>query len=201
MHSKYVLLIAGAAALTAAGIVACGGGGSPVTPPTVAPPTTTTTTTQPVLTNPGCYPSPPPLYGINVWIQANGDGYRRTLDSRPWVVNMNGFCGGAGFAPTSRFCRTRTEGAPDMIECDQAAVGIARDTGRWGPTWYYQGQLCSGSDPGCTNHSTNQFLLKTRGSGTFTACVADNIPLSQDPSLPGSRCFDCTLREGSTLCE
>jgi hypothetical protein len=200
MPSKTVVLIAGAVALATAGLASCGGGGgNPAAPPSVAP--TPAATPTPVLTNPGCYPSPPPLYGINAWIQANGDGYRRVLDSRPWVINVNNFCETAGYYGNYRFCRTRTEQAADMEQCDQAAVGIARDTGRWGPTWYYNDRLCDGGNPGCTNHPTNQFLVIAKGPGKYTVCAADNVPLSQDPSLPGSRCDDCTLREGSEVCE
>jgi hypothetical protein len=197
MNSKVVLLIAAAAALTAAGIVACGGGSNPVAPPSGTP-TTTTTTTRPTQPVPVCNPSPPPLYGVKVKVHSNGDGYRRILDARPLVVNVDGFCQRVG--QSGRFCFTRIEGDFDMAQCDQAAMGAA-NTGRWGPTWYYEDQLCSGSSPGCTDHPDNQFLLIAKGSGSYSACAADNIPVSQDPSIPGSRCGGCTLRDGDTDCE
>jgi len=113
---------------------------------------------------------------------------------------MNGFCEAAGFG-SARFCRTRTEGASDMAACDQAAVA--------GPATPAVGAL-----PGTTTTSsapapipaapttrTNQFLVIAKGQGKYTVCAADNVPLSQDPSYPGSRCDDCNLREGSDVCE
>jgi hypothetical protein len=87
-----------------------------------------------------------------------------------------------------------------MAQCDQAAVGIARN-GRWGPNWYYEDQPCSGGSPGCTDNPNNQFLLVAKGSGTFKACAADYIPLSQVPGILGSRCGYCTLDWDSTECD
>jgi hypothetical protein len=115
------------------------------------------------------------------------------------VVNVDGFCERA-VGLSGRFCFTRREGDPDMAACDQAAMGIS-NTGRWGPTWYYDDRLCTDSSPGCKDNSNNQFLLIAKGSGRFSACAADNIPVSEDPANLGVRCGDCVLREGSTDCE
>jgi hypothetical protein len=75
------------------------------------------------------------------------------------------------------------------------AVGRAADTGRWGPTWYYESQLCVAQpgQNGCSNYPDNQFLVNIRGDGTYEACAAPEIPLSQDPDHFGSRCGRCTI--------
>jgi hypothetical protein len=142
-----------------------------------------------------CDPTPPPLYGIQIKIHLDSGGLRKTLDSRPRVINMNGFCGKAGFGASDKFCWTRPEGDPQAEACDYLAVGHAADTGRWGPTWYWESKLCvaqSGQN-GCTNHPDNQFLVNVRGDGTYEACAAPDVPLSQDPDRPGTRCGRCTI--------
>ncbi len=195
-----------AVVLSLAALVACGGGGSsnPTPMPTPTPvPTPAPTPTPPTsVLPPGlvCDPTPPPLYGLVVKIHQDSGGARKTLDSRPIVINVDGFCEKAGFASTARFCFTRTEGDSQATACDYLAVGRATDTGRFGPTWSYNGRPCTAGagENGCSNHPENQFLLNTRGDGVFEACVAANIPLSQDPNLPGSRCGSCTITGGGS---
>jgi hypothetical protein len=188
---KRKTLVAVTAASLAA-LLACGGGGSgststtPVPTPTPAPTPAATPTPVSVLpTGMVCDPTPPPLYGLVVKIH-NNVGTRKTLDSRPVVINVNNFCERAGFASTARFCFTRTEGDTQAPACDYLAVGKSPETGRWGPTWTFNG----------TNNPDNQFLLNTRGDGVYEACVAADIPLSQNPDLPGSRCGKCTITNG-----
>jgi hypothetical protein len=146
-----------------------------------------------------CDPTPPPLYGINVKVH-NDLGGRKTLDSRPVVINMNNYCERAGFASTARFCFTRQEGNSQSTACDYLAVGISAETGRWGPTWSYNDKPCTAGagENGCSNHPDNQFLVNTRGDGVYEACVAADIPLSQNPDLPGSRCGKCTIVNGGS---
>lgn len=185
------------AALSLAALVACGGGGSsnstPLPTPTPAPtPAPTATPTALV-----CNPTPPPLYGIQVKVIFDSGAQRRTLDSRPRVINVDGYCGKAGFGATDKFCWTRVEDDPQAAACDALAVGRAGDTGRWGPTWFYNGRPCGAFEqPGCSNHPDNQFLVNTRGDGEYAACAAPDIPLSQDPERPGSRCGVCTISGG-----
>ena len=198
--------LAAVSLLTLVALVACGGGSSgsnptsvptPIPTPTPAPtPTPTPASTLP----PGltCNPTPPPLYGLNVKVHIDSGGARKVLDSRPVVINVDNFCEKAGFASTARFCFTRTEGDSEATACDYLAVGISAETGRWGPTWTYNDKPCTAAagEDGCSNHPDNQFLVNTRGDGTYEACVAANIPLSQDPNLPGSRCGKCTIVNG-----
>jgi hypothetical protein len=144
-----------------------------------------------------CDPTPPPLYGIIVKVH-NDLGTRKTLDSRPQVINVGDFCERAGFAATAKFCFTRTEGDTQAPACDYLAVGRSVDTGRWGPTWSFNDKPCTAGpgENGCTNHPDNQFLVNTRGDGVYEACAAPDIPLSQDPDKPGSRCGRCTIAGG-----
>lgn len=196
-------LLTACAALTLV-LPSCGGGGggsnpTPVVTPVAAP--TPVPTPTPVALPPGlvCDPTPPPLYGINVKVHVSTGGTRKTLDSRPVVVNMNGFCGAAGFGSGARFCFTRPEGHPEATACDYLAVGRATDTGRWGPTWYYNGKPCNAGagEDGCQNHPDNQFLVVGRGDGLFEACAAPDIPLSTTPDVIGSRCGRCEMVNGA----
>jgi hypothetical protein len=196
-------LPAACAALALFLLPACGGGGGGSNPTPVVTPTPTPTpaaTPTPTATLPPglvCNPTPPPLYGLVVKVH-NDLGARKTLDSRPIVINVDNFCEKAGFASTARFCFTRTEGDEQATACDYLAVGKATDTGRWGPTWTYNGRPCTAGagENGCSNHPDNQFLLNTRGDGEYEACVAASIPLSTNPDLPGSRCGRCTIVNG-----
>jgi len=56
-----------------------------------------------------------------------------------------------------------------------------------------QAQAAGTGELGCSNHPDNQFLVNIRGDGTYEACAADDIPLSQDPDRPGTRCGRCTI--------
>ena len=178
----------------------CGGGGgsnpTPVPTPT-ATPTPVATPTPAATLPPGlvCNPTPPPLYGIVVKVHQDAGGARKTLDSRPVVINVDGFCEKAGFAASARFCFTRTEGDSQATACDYLAVGRSSNEGRWGPTWSYNDKPCTAGagENGCANHPDNQFLVNIRGDGRYEACAAADIPLSQDPTLPGARCGLCTI--------
>ena len=196
-----------AALLALAALAACGGGGSgnptPVVTPTPVP--TPASTPTPRATLPAgmvCDPTPPPLYGLVLKVH-NDTGGRKTLDSRPIVVNMGNFCERAGFASSARFCFTRTEGDAQAEACDYLAVGRSAETGRWGPTWSWNDKPCTagGGEDGCSNHPDNQFLVNTRGPGVYEACVAADIPLSQNPDLPGSRCGTCRIVAGQSGCQ
>jgi hypothetical protein len=204
-RSTRELLVTGGGVLTIAGLLSCGGNGNPTNPPTNPPPPTTTTMTTTLPSAGECSPTPPPLYQIHLKVHDNGDGYRRILDSRPVVVDMNGYCLHR-FGMDSRTCYTAREGDPQMFACDKMAVGQATDTGRWGPTWAYKenmgapAQPCSDTPnpgvPGCRNDPNNQFLVISKGQGAFQACVNPSVPLSTNPDYPGSRCNWCQLAEG-----
>jgi hypothetical protein len=171
----------GAAALAA--LFGCGESSSnPVTPPTPTP-TPVPTPTPPTLT---CSPTPPPLYGIRITLR-DGSGYRKIIGATPIVANYDEYCGKVGFDPHQFFCETRVAGDPARAACDAMAVGRSGDTGRYGPTWYYEGGPCAqtGDTQGCENHPTDQFLAYAKGSGEFAACAAASIVV--DPP-DGNRC-------------
>jgi hypothetical protein len=181
--------------LCAAGIlglvVQCGGGSSPTSNPTPVPTATPTATPTPSSGLPAgmvCDPTPPPLYGIKVGAQA-GNSDRTRLDSKPLVVNVDNYCERV-LGVSGKFCDTRLEGNDQRVACDYLAVGKALDTGRWGPTWYYNGQLCDGANfANCANHATDQFLVAAKSPGRFEACANPSVPVHPD----GSRCGGCTF--------
>ena len=144
MVSKRAVFLVLASTAVLAGLVACGGGAdSPTVPPTPVPTVAPTPTPVPTPSLPAgmtCSPTPPPLYGIAVKVQVGTSG-RKTLDSRPQVINMNGYCESVGFG--GFFCFTRREDDPQSQACDYLAVGQASDTGRWGPTWTADGKPCT----------------------------------------------------------
>jgi len=164
----------------------CGGSATPPTTPTPVPTVQPTAAPTPTPT-PGlplgmtCSPTPPPLLRMQLKIHANEDG-RVVLDSKPLVVNVDHYCDRVGFGDW-KFCDTRIEGDPQRVACDYMAAGKSAETGRWGPTWYYDGQLCSTTTQ-CANHPTEQFMAIAKNSGTFMACAADTVPVSPD----GTRC-------------
>ena len=186
-----VALLGGLALVT---LVYCGGGSSsPTSTPTTTPTGTPTSTPTPVSDSPGlCNPTPPPLYGIHMKIH-DDSGFRKILDSRPFVNNAGSnpsYCELAGFLNVP-FCFTRTEGGDlQMFACDAMAVGRALDTGRWGPTWYYNGKPCDAvgdTTPGCRNHPDNQFLVIAKGPGEYAACANPSVP------IVGDRCGTFTI--------
>jgi len=166
-------------------VVSVGCGGSSSTPPTSPTPAPTVAPTpEPTAVPLSCNPTPPPLRYIRIKIHSDS-GYRKILDSAPVVQNVDNYCQRVG-VPGQEFCFTRFEDDPQRPDCDRMAVGIA-DTGRYGPTWRYEGQPCrdSGSEPGCYHHEDNQFLVIAKGTGEFTACAAPDVPV--DPE-EGARC-------------
>jgi hypothetical protein len=182
--SPHRAILAGLCATALVTLVSCGGSSSsPTVTPTAVP--TPAPTSTPVASSPGvCSPTPPPLYGIHMKIH-DDSGFRKILDSRPQVVNTTtspSYCELAGFG-NGPFCFNRTEGDLQAVACDSMSVGRALDTGRWGPTWYYNGQPCNAvgdSTPGCKNHPDNQFLVIAKGSGEYAACANPNVPIVGD---------------------
>ena len=127
-------------------IVALGGCGSdtPTVSPTPRPTATPTPTPTPtpagivLPTGMTCSPTPPPLLRMQIGIHSD-DGGRVILDSKPLVANVDDYCHRVGLG-SGKFCDTRPEGHAERVACDYLATGIAKDTGRWGPTWIGEGQ-------------------------------------------------------------
>ena len=139
----------------------------PVPTPTPAPTPTPITAI--------CVPTPPPIHGMKLKVQVD-NGYRKLLDSRPIVDNVNGYCAATGSSAGAPYCDTRPEGDLQREACDALAVGHADDTGRWGPTWWWNNKACSpvgageGQTAGCVNSPDNQFMVIAKGPGTYMAC-------------------------------
>jgi len=189
-----VCLLAGAATALAH----CGGGSSPTSNPTPRPTVAPTPTPAPTVAPLSCDPTPPPLIGIRVNVHID-QGYRKTLDSKPLVENVDNYCQRVG-VPGTQFCFTRLEDDPARADCDRMATGIAADTGRYGPQWYYEGVECAGGgdQPGCNNHPDNQFLVIAKGEGVFEACASHDVAVSEN----GSRCSaPCRLSPSSGECQ
>ncbi len=186
--------------LTTAAIVALAGCGSgtPSQPnqsptPIVSPTPTPTPTPSGIVLPPGmvCDPTPPPLYGIKVSVHDNS-GSRIILDSKPLVMNVGGYCAKVGTGgATQKFCDTRLEGTEQRTACDFLMTGIAPDTGRWGPTWTWDGKPCDGDNfTSCANHQTNQFMAIAKTKGTYLACASSEVPVATD----GTRCGGYTVK-------
>lgn len=167
-----------------AGLARCGGGSSAPTQPAPAPtaaPTPTPTPTPGTSLPPGmtCNPTPPPLYGMKVKIHDDSSS-RIILDSKPLVVNVDGYCSRAGTGgDTQKFCDTRPEGHPERAACDFLAVGKSVQTGRWGPTWTWNGKPCDGENfTSCANHQDNQFMAIAKTKGAYEACGSPDVPVA-----------------------
>jgi hypothetical protein len=175
-------------------IAHCGGGSSAPAPTSPTPvPTVPPPTPAPTLAPLVCDPTPPPLHGIKVKVHSNS-GFRKTMDSRPLVENIDRYCQRTG--QSGRFCFTRLEGDPQQADCDRMAMGMA-DTGRWGPTWSFDDKPCAdaGPDPGCYHHASNQFLVIAKGEGSVLACAAADVPVAE------SRCGGCNIIATSRDCQ
>jgi hypothetical protein len=189
MNLRHVLLLAGWAA-TGVALTRCGSSSSSPTA-TATPPAVTLPSPSPVPTPSGpiglpagmvCSPTPPPLYRMSVKVHA-GESGRWILDSKPLVVSEDGYCDKMGFGDW-KFCETRPEGHPQREACDYLVTGKASDTGRWGPNWYHDNDICSTVPGVCVNHGSNQFLAVAKDTGEYRACAAEGWPLAAN----GTRC-------------
>jgi hypothetical protein len=180
----------------------CGSGPS-TTPSTQAPVPTTlapapTPTPNPFLAQCGS-PTPTALIGMRLKIHAD-NGAKKQLDSKPIVANTDGYCVKTGQgSPSAVFCETRPEGSTEREACDALVVGKAKDTGKVGPTWTWNGKPCyaegdAGGQPGCYNME-NQFLVLARGPGLYEACASDTWPLAPPGANTdgGSRCSNIPI--------
>jgi hypothetical protein len=119
-------------------------------------------------------PVPPAISRINVKVHLRGaDAW--TLDSTPLVGPDPDYCRAIGFTDGRSFCPVRPEGNPQRTACETYATGIAKDTGRPGPTWTFQGHFCTGRASGCDNHPENQYQLLVYSGGTFQACAQNGV--------------------------
>jgi hypothetical protein len=163
-------------------------GPNPSPTPIVTPTPTPTPTPSGIVLPPGmvCSPTPPPLYGIKVGIFDNSSS-RIILDSKPLVINVDGYCAKVGTGgATQKFCDTRPEGSEQRTACDYLMSGISPATGRWGPTWTWDGKPCDGENfTSCANHQTNQFMAIAKTTGRYEACASSEVPIAPGGSACG----------------
>src|SRR3981081_1840825 len=98
MNTRYFVFVALLGTLTLSG---CGSSSSsPNSPIATLPPAPAPTPVPPPTPDPftaKCVPTPPPIHGMKVKAQVD-QGYRKLLDSRPIVQNLDGYCAKMGFS-------------------------------------------------------------------------------------------------------
>jgi hypothetical protein len=94
-----------------------------------------------------------------------------TLDSTALVGHDIAYCASIGYTDGRSLCPVRKEDSPERLPCEEWRVGYAKDTGRVGPTWTFNGKYCTGKESGCENHPTNQHQLFAYVAGTFEVCA------------------------------
>jgi hypothetical protein len=99
-----------------------------------------------------------------------------TLDSTPLVGPDTAYCADIGYTDGRSYCPVRPPGAPDRLACEVWRVGIAKDTGRPGPTWTKgDGSYCTGAASGCQNSPDNQFQLWVQAGGPYVVAAANGV--------------------------
>jgi hypothetical protein len=119
-------------------------------------------------------PLPPPLSSINVKIHVKGED-AWIIDSTPLVGPDPSYCASIGYTDGRSLCPVRLEGNAQREACELYVTGRAKDTGRPGPTWYFNGSLCTGPAMGCKNHPDNQYQALVYRSGTIRACGTNGV--------------------------
>jgi hypothetical protein len=128
----------------------------------------------------GCYrPYPPPVSRFNCKVHLKGADFY-TLDSTPIVGPNLEYCNLIGFSGRT-LCPVRPEGAPDRAACENWRVGIAKDTGRPGPTWTKEdGSFCTGPESGCANSPDGQYQLWAYLGGTYRVAAENGADCTVD---------------------
>jgi hypothetical protein len=119
-------------------------------------------------------PVPPPLASINVKIHVKGEE-AWIIDSTPLVGPDPNYCAQIGYTDGRVLCPVRLEGNAARAPCELYVTGRAKDTGRPGPTWYFNGSLCTGPAMGCKNHPENQFQALVYKAGLVRACGMSGV--------------------------
>jgi hypothetical protein len=118
----------------------------------------------------GCTkPYPPGISRFNAKIHLWGPDYV-TLDSTAIVGPNKEYCDLIGYT-ISDLCPVRVTGDPERGPCEEWTVGKAKDTGRYGPTWTFNGEYCKGlAVNGCENHPNDQYALLAAKGGRYVMC-------------------------------
>jgi hypothetical protein len=146
---------------------------TPTPKPTPTPEPTPTPTPPPDAS--GCgNPLPPEVSRINAKVFQRGPRHW-TLDSTPLVGPDRDYCQAIGYTDGRSFCPVRPDGSPDRAACEALRTGIAKDTGRPGPTWTRNGDYCKGDANGCYNTDENQYQLWIVLGGHYEACAQNGV--------------------------
>lgn len=161
---------------------ACGGSGAPTSVPTPIATPTPTPTPDPNIppADSGCgKPYPPNITRFAVGIHLKDRDFW-TIDSTPLVGPDADYCAAVGFTDGRSICAIRPEGTPDRAACENWRAGIAKDTGRPGPTWTFFPKdgpptYCTGLESGCDHFDENgPFTVKAYKGGLYQVCTALN---------------------------
>jgi hypothetical protein len=156
--------------LAVAFLMSCGGGSAtaPGPVPTPIPTPVPEPTPTPITTS--CSPLPPGASRLKLRIQAKNREFW-DIDATPLVGPDGDYCRSIGFTDGRTICAVRPEGDPQRTECEAWAVGVARDTGRLGPTWTRNGEFCTGPESECDHEPANLFQLRVYTGGLIKACT------------------------------
>jgi hypothetical protein len=123
----------------------------------------------------GCgKPYPPPVSAFAAKVHVYGPN-SVSLDSTPLVGPDAAYCTAVGYTDGRAFCPIRADHTQEREACENWRVGKAEDTGRYGPTWKFQAQYCTGQASGCENHPDNQYGLVAWANGLYVMCDAHGI--------------------------
>lgn len=129
----------------------------------------------------GCgKPFPPPLSNFAVKVNVHNTEYS-VLDSTPRVTSC-AYCTAIGYTDGRCTCPLRIEGTPDRAACENWRVGIAKDTGKPGPTWKHINDdgtknFCTGPESGCEHDPAGPYNLRVynNGPGLYRVCTEDGL--------------------------
>jgi hypothetical protein len=129
----------------------------------------------------GCgEPYPPEIARWKVKILLKNTEYY-TLDATAEVGPHPDYCANVGFFDGRIFCSMRPEGGDyyDQPQCEAWRAGIAKDTGKAGPTWVKDGVYCTGPDSGCERTPNPAQVIAYTGSGkgwgTYQVCDENDV--------------------------
>jgi hypothetical protein len=124
----------------------------------------------------GCgKPYPPPITHFAAKVHVQTPDYW-ALDSTPLTGPDIGYCTIVGFKNRT-ICPLRTEGTPDRQACENWRSGMAKDTGKPGPTWTRDGNFCTGRESGCARDDFNPYKLYIYigGGGHYMVCTHEEV--------------------------
>jgi hypothetical protein len=123
-----------------------------------------------------------------------GAGIRRSPSLPPRIIACFtvgaaglGVLAGCGGSSSPSQPNTPTPGTAG----DYLATGKSAATGRWGPTWTWEGKPCDGENfTSCANHQDNQFMAIAKTTGRYDACASSEVAIHPE----GQACGGVTIK-------